>query len=191
MFLDIVFSGTDSEKWLVRQMQFLTALTTQSARLQAWRKLGREAELRFNRDTNEVRWRALLQSLGQTQKAWTETQKIASKMCGSAAEKPLPDDIQKFDFTPLYEVQKLQNEVEADASQWIHRLQTMVDTYKRAASDQCNDFHLPETSWKKQIPAEVSTDYRKVLSIAGKCLENLDGDGIDETLNKMLKASSV
>ena len=112
-------------------------------------------------------------------------------MCGSAAEKPLPDDIQKFDFTPLYEVQKLQNEVEADASQWIHRLQTMVDTYKRAASDQCNDFHLLETSWKKQIPAEVSTDYRKVLSIAGKCLENLDGDGIDETLNKMLKASSV
>ncbi|CAE7400269.1 unnamed protein product, partial [Symbiodinium microadriaticum] len=185
MCIDVVFSGTDSEKWLRSQMKLLEVLLAQSSKLQAWQKLGRESELRFSRDTNEQRWRALLQSVGRLQKAWTETQKIASKFGDSAAEEKPPDSILKFDFMSLFEAEKLQKELEEDALYWSRGLTKELTKYQMAASDQCSDYHLPETSWKKHIPAD--SDYKKVLAIAGKHLQNLDGDGVDETLSNMLE----
>ena len=176
--LHLIYSDSEPERKAQQQVLDLLAAWQQASKQFAkWTKLGSKIEDRLANDSKQATWQALLKEYAKVGKAAAALKNAKSEHAADVVEAiremvaNLPGDVQKS--------------VDLWAQQWKQSVTSLRDRFGDIASD----YHLTQSSWKKQI--SDAENLKEVLSLGSKLFESMEGDDVDDCAGKISEATAV
>jgi len=149
--------------------------------LDQYQQLGGDAEARMERDQQHTMLNQLITSARKVSQALLKIPDPPSSDVDAALWK----QVTEHDFIPVLTKQG-RDEVFVDSvSLLFAKAQEQVQEHCTNLDNLCDQFHLPETSWKKGI--EDCASVETLLEVAQKTIVNISGDAVNSACGELQK----